>query len=77
MVGRLELLGLRIVSVLLVLLGITLFLSPRIAYTTHEKIRSTQYKVQRDQVILVRRPVAVAVAAGGVLIWILVARKTR
>jgi len=73
-VQRLEVLGLRVLGVLLILLGSTLFLAPRVAYTTHERIRHTEYRVQRDKALLVPRPVAVLIASGGLLALIL-ARK--
>ena len=71
---RLEVLGLRIIGVLLILLGITLFLSPRVTYTTHEQIRNTRYRVQREKVVRIPRPVAVLIAAGGAFVWILMQR---
>lgn len=67
-------LGLRIVGVLLILLGITLFLSPQVVYTTHEQIRNTRFRVQREKVVWIPRPVAVLVAAGGAALWILMQR---
>jgi hypothetical protein len=75
-VGRLEVLWLRILGVLLILLGLTLVLAPRVAYTTHERIGHTAYRVRRDKAILVPRPVAVLIAAGGLLILAL-ARKPK
>ena len=71
---RLEVLGLRTIGVLLILLGITLFLSPRVAYTTHEPIGNTRYRVQREKIVWIPRPVAVLIAAGGAAIWILMQR---
>ena len=70
-VRRLELWLVRILGLLLILLGLTLFLSPRIAYTTHERIAKTPYRVLRDKAILVPRPVAALIAAGGILtLWL-------
>ena len=71
---RLEALGLRTISVLLILLGITLFLSPRVFYTTHEQIRNTRFRVQREKVVRIPRPVSVLIAAGGIVLWILLQR---
>ena len=65
-----EVLWLRIVGVLLILLGLTLFLAPRIAYTRRERIAHTQYTAKRDKMILVPRPVAVLIAGLGA--WALV-----
>ena len=70
-VRRLELWLIRILGLLLIALGLTLFLSPRIAYTTHERIAKTPYRVRRDKAILVPRAVAGLIAAGGLLtLWL-------
>ena len=66
-VRRLELWLVRILGLLLIVLGLTLFLLPRIAYTTHDRIANTRYRVRRDKAMLVPRPVAVLIAAGGFL----------
>jgi len=67
-VGRIELWGIRIVGILLILLGLTLFLSPRAAYTKRELIPHTTYRVKREKVVLVPRPVALIVVSAGVLV---------
>lgn len=72
---RLEVLGLRIIGVLLILLGITLFLSPRVSYSTHEQVRNTRYRVLREKVLIIPRPVAIMIAAGGAAVWILMQRR--
>ena len=66
-VRRWEILGIRILGVLVIVLGLVLLRSPRIAYTTHERIRNTPYQVERERVILVPRAVAGLIAAGGLL----------
>src|SRR5579871_6586410 len=67
-VRRLERWLVRILGLLLIVLGLTLFLAPRIAYTTHERIAKTPYRVRRDHAILVPRPVAGLIAASGILV---------
>lgn len=71
-----EVLWLRIVGVLLMLLGLTLLLAPRIAYTKRERIAHTQYTARRDKTILVPRPVAVLIAGLGALVLV-VSRRPR
>jgi hypothetical protein len=66
-VRRVETWGLRAVGILLMLLGLALFLSPRFAYTQRESIPHTAYRVKREKVILVPRPIALLIAGAGVL----------
>lgn len=70
-VQRLEAWSVRILGVLLILLGITLFVSPRVVYTQRESIPHTQFRIKREKVILVSHPVAVVVAVAGMaaLVW--------
>ena len=44
----LEAIWLRILSVMLILLGVTLFASPHIRYSTREEIRNTPLSVKRE-----------------------------
>ena len=64
---RIDIWGLRIVGILLILLGVTVFLSPRVAYTDRELIAHTKYRVKREKVLLVPRPVALLIGGAGVL----------
>jgi len=68
---RLEAVWTRILGVLLILLGLALFVSPRIPYTGRERIRNTPYRVRRDEVIVIPRPIAVLIASAGVLALLL------
>ena len=66
-VRRAEALAVRILGVLLILLGLTLFSSPRITYTTHERIPHSDYRVSRENAVLVPRPAASLIAGAGIL----------
>ena len=62
-----ELWGVRIVGILLILLGVTLFLLPRVAYSERELIPHTKYRVKRQKILLVPRPVALLITGAGLL----------
>jgi hypothetical protein len=64
-VHRVEVLLMRIIGVLLVLLGLALFASPYIPYTTREQIGNTDLSVKRKKTIVVPRPVSAIIVAGG------------
>ena len=57
----------RILGVLLILLGLTLWISPRVPYTRRERIANTPYRVKREKAVLIPAPVALGIAAAGVL----------
>jgi len=68
-VSRAEILWLKIIGLLLILLGLTLFASPRITYTTKEKVvhsDSIDITAKREKTILVPRAIALLIVAGGV-----------
>jgi hypothetical protein len=48
----------RILGVLLILLGLTLFASLRITYTKTEEIPHTRFAAKRQKTIVIPRPVA-------------------
>ena len=80
MVSRAESLWLKIIGLLLILLGLTLFASPRITYTAKEKvIRSSSIDLiaKRQKTILVPRAIALLIAAGGVTTLIFGSRAPR
>jgi uncharacterized membrane protein HdeD (DUF308 family) len=64
----------RILGVLLLLLGLTLFGSPEIDYTRREKIPNSPLTVKGEKIIVVPRPVALLIIGAGVMTLIL-ARK--
>jgi hypothetical protein len=76
-VRRLEALWTRIVGILLILLGLTLILSPQIAYTTREKIRHAQYSVKHEKTVVIPTAAAVVVIGAGVIVMLLATRKSQ
>ena len=54
-----------ILGVLLILLGLVLLASPRIAYTRREKIGNSRYSVKSEKVIVVPRPAAALIITAG------------
>jgi len=79
-VSRAEILWLKIIGLLLILLGLTLFASPRITYTTKEKVfhsNSVDLTAKREKIIHVPRVVALLIAAGGVTTIILGSKAPR
>lgn len=74
---RIEIWGLRIVGILLILLGVTVFLSPRVAYTERELVAHTKYRVKRQKVLLIPRPVAVLLGGAGIVLTLFSARAGR
>jgi hypothetical protein len=75
-VHRVEALWTKILGVLLIVLGITLFVSPYISYSTKERIAHTALRVKREKTVLVSRPVAVTIIAAGVVALAFGCRKT-
>jgi hypothetical protein len=79
-VSRAEILWLKIIGLLLILLGLTLLASPRITYTTKEKVvhsDSIDLIAKREKTISVPRVVALLIAAGGVTTLIFAGRASR
>lgn len=74
---KVEALWTKILSVLLILLGLMLFASPQIPYTTREELPHTAFKVKREKTIVIPRPVSVAIIAAGVAALILASRSPR
>jgi len=62
-------------GVLLILLGLTLFASPYISYTTREHIEHTPLTVKREKTLVVPRPLAIVITAAGVVSLVLARRK--
>ncbi len=80
MVSRAESLWLKIIGLLLILLGLTLFASPRIIYTTKEKVvhsDSIDLIAKRQKIIQVPRAIALLIVAGGVTALIFASRAPR
>ena len=72
-----EAVWLRIIGVLLILLGLALFASPRIPYTTKEAIPHTPLTVKREKIIDIPRPVAVLIIGAGVLAFFVAGRSPK
>ena len=75
---RAEALWLKIIGVLLILLGLVLFASPRVTYTTREKVVDTKslgVTVKRQKTVVIPRVVALLTIATGVGALILAGRK--
>jgi hypothetical protein len=66
-VTRVEALWIRILGVLLIVLGLTLLVSPRITYTRGEQIPHTRFTVKREKTIFVPRPAAVLIIGTGAI----------
>ncbi len=67
----------RILGVLLILLGLTLFASPRITYTKTEEIPHTRFAAKRQKTIVIPRPVAVLILGAGVTALLLFGKEAR
>ena len=77
-VQRAEALWMKIVGVLLILLGLTLFASPRITYHAKEKVIHTgsiDIAGKRQKTVIVPRVVASLVIGAGVIVLVLASRK--
>jgi uncharacterized membrane protein YfcA len=76
-VQRAEALWLKIIGVLLILLGLVLFASPRIMYSTREKVIDTEsihITAKREKSMFIPRAVALLTIAAGVGALILASR---
>jgi len=61
----------RILGVLLILLGLALFASEPIRYSTQEAIKNTPLTVKREKTLVNQRPIAVLIVGAGVLaLWV-------
>jgi hypothetical protein len=70
----------RIIGVLLILLGVTLFAARRIWYTTTEKVidtRSVDLTAKREKSIGIPRAAALLVVGAGVIVLVIAGRKAR
>jgi hypothetical protein len=76
-VHRVEALWTKIVGILLILLGVTLFASPFISYTTSERLTHTPLSVKREKTLTVTRPVSVLIIVAGVVTLLLGSRSPR
>jgi hypothetical protein len=74
-VQRAEAIWAKIVGVLLILLGLTLLVSPYVHYSTREHLRNTPLSVNREKNFEVPRPVSVVIIAAGIGALILASRK--
>jgi uncharacterized membrane protein HdeD (DUF308 family) len=74
-VHRVEALWTKIVGILLILLGVMLFASPFISYTTSERIAHTPLSVKRQKALIVPLPISALIIAAGVVTLILASRK--
>ena len=77
---RLEALWMKIVGVLLILLGLVLFASPRVTYTTREKVIDTgslDVRARRRKTVIIPRFIAVFTVGAGVLTIVLASRKSK
>jgi uncharacterized membrane protein YfcA len=76
-VQRAETVWARILGVLLILLGLAMFASPPIRYTTKEPIRNTPLTVKREKTFTIQRPVAVLMIGAGVLALLVAGRSSK
>ena len=77
-VQRAEALWMKIIGVLLILLGLTLFASPRISYHTKEKVIHTgsiDITANRQKTVVIPRVIASLVVGAGVIVLVLAIRK--
>jgi hypothetical protein len=71
-------LWMKILGVLLILLGLTLFASPQITYTRREKVidtGSTEITAKRQKTVIIPRGIALLVVGAGVLTLLRASRK--
>ena len=77
-VQRAEVLWMKIIGVLLILLGLTLFASPRIIYHAKEKVIHTgsiDVTANRQKTVVIPRVVASLIVGAGVIVLVLAIRK--
>jgi hypothetical protein len=79
-VTRAETVWLKIIGVLLILLGLTLIASPRVTYTTKERVahtQSTDIITKRQKKVVVPRPISALIVAGGVIALIFASKQSK
>ena len=74
---RVEAIWLKIVGVLLIVLGLVLFASPYVSYTTREHIERTPLTVKRERTISVPHAVAILVTIAGIAVFAIASRPPR
>jgi hypothetical protein len=70
----------RIVGVLLILLGLVLFVSPQVRYSSKENIARTgslEITAKRQKVIEIPRPVSLLIVGAGVMLIVFASRKSQ
>ena len=67
----------RVIGVLLILLGLALFASQPISYTTKEEIKNTPLTVKREKFFVKQRPVGVLLVGAGLLVLFVAGRSTK
>jgi uncharacterized membrane protein YdcZ (DUF606 family) len=75
---RAEVLWLKIIGVLLILVGLVLFASPRIIYSAREKVihtDSVDVTAKRQKTLNIPRPLALLTIAAGIAVIVVGARK--
>jgi hypothetical protein len=75
---RAEVLWLKIIGVLLILLGMVLFASPTVTYTTREKVVNTgslDVTAKRQKAVVIPRPVSVLTVGVGLIVLVIAKRK--
>jgi hypothetical protein len=73
-VPRAEVLGMRILGILLILLGLVLWVSPQIPYTKRNTVSvtpSTEITSKEERMAVVPHPVAALIAGAGILVLVL------
>lgn len=74
-VRRVEAIWTRVLGVALVLLGLTLLLSPGIPYERSRRIGDSNYSVKSEHFLVIRRPVAGLLVVAGVAALLVASRK--
>jgi hypothetical protein len=77
---RAEVVWLKIIGVLLILLGIVLFSSPTVTYTTREKVVNTgslEVTAKRQKAVVIPRPVSVLTMGAGFIVLVISKRKSQ
>ena len=77
---RAEALWMRIVGVLLILLGLTLFVSPQVRYSSNEEIAHTgslEITAKRQKVIEIPRVVSLLIVAAGGMLVVFASRRSQ
>ena len=67
----------RILGALLILLGLVLFASPYVQYSTREPLGNTPITVKRQKSFAVPQPVSAIIIAAGITALVLAGRKPR